>query len=520
MSPLSRCLLFLLALYVAPLGYAQGAFTVRGAVLDPTGAGIAGAVVQLQTTAGAPVHQTRADSHGAFTFSNLPAGAYSLVAPAFNGFAPRTVPLRITGDLTNVKLTLHLDTVHQEVTVGADPTLSVDPADNRDTITSTGDQLRKLPVFDQDFIAALRPFLDASSGSSGGATIIVDGVEMKSAGVSASAIQEVRVNNDPYSAEFTRPGRGRIEIITKPGTPIFHGEANFLFLDSIFNAKSYPAIVKPPKVRTISEGHLSGPVGHGGHTSFIASGSFRQRHVGVVVDAVGINGPIVENVLAPTLDAQATLRVTHDFSASHRLSLGYNYEGSYNTNGNVGGLTLPEAGTKQQSREDDAILNDRIIVSPTLINQLQITFEKDEDVTASATKPGATTPICGEAQPNPNYSLYSVQISGSITCGGAQADVARTENTIHVNEVLTWSHGRHYIRAGVQLPQFSRRAVSRAQPLMSGNRIIVRRDSPTSWRKNTVASTRSDRSAVPLRTQTTSSRRRRRRSMAYWPVRR
>jgi outer membrane receptor protein involved in Fe transport len=43
--------------------------------------------------------------------------------------------------------------------------------------------------------------------------------------------------------------------------------------------------------------------------------------------------------------------------------------------------------------------------------------------------------------------------------GGAQADSSRTENTIHVNEVVTWSHGRHYIRFGVQLPQFSKRAV-------------------------------------------------------------
>lgn len=50
-------------------------------------------------------------------------------------------------------------------------------------------------------------------------------------------------------------------------------------------------------------------------------------------------------------------------------------------------------------------------------------------------------------------------MSGSFIGGGAQADLARTENTIHVNEIVTWSHGKHYIRAGVQLPQFSRRAV-------------------------------------------------------------
>ena len=70
-----------------------------------------------------------------------------------------------------------------------------------------------------------------------------------------------------------------------------------------------------------------------------------------------------------------------------------------------------------------------------------VTFEKDEDITRSVT----------DAQ--------SIQVSGSFVGGGAQADVNRTENTIHVNEIVSWSHKNHYICAGVQLPQFSRRAV-------------------------------------------------------------
>jgi outer membrane receptor protein involved in Fe transport len=148
-----------------------------------------------------------------------------------------------------------------------------------------------------------------------------------------------------------------------------------------------------------------------------------------------------ENVPAPTHDSQYSMRVTHDFSASHRLSVGYNFENYQQTDAGVGGLTLAEAGYNQYSREDDAIFNDRVIVSPNLINQLLVTFEKDEDDTVSVT------------------NAQSIQVSGSFIGGGAQADLGRTENTIHVNEIATWSHGKHYIRAGVQLPQFSRRAV-------------------------------------------------------------
>jgi hypothetical protein len=438
---LPRRLLALLIATVASLAHAQNSTSVRGSVVDPTGATVPGATVRLESPNGDLVSQTTVDDAGNFLLTNLHPGTFSLAVPAYSGFASHTQTLRLTTGITTIKITLDPESINQQVNVGAEQSLSTDSSANRDTVSVTGSEMKKLPVFDQDFIATLTPFLDAASGSSGPATIIVDGVEMKSAGVSASAIQEVRINNDPYSAEFNRPGRGRIEIITKPGSPNFHGEVNFIDRNAVFNAKNYFSPVRPPESRRIYEGHLSGPVGRGGHTSFITSASYRQQDTAAVVNAIGPNGPIIENVLTPNRNSQASLRVTHDFSPNHRLSLGYNFEYSTSTNAGVGGITLPEAGYNLSSREDDAIFNDRIIISPTLINQLQITFEKDEDVTQSVT------------------NAQSIQVSGSFIGGGAQADVVRTENTIHVNEIITWSHGKHYIRAGIQLPQFSRRAV-------------------------------------------------------------
>jgi outer membrane receptor protein involved in Fe transport len=361
--------------------------------------------------------------------------------PAYLGFAPKTIPLHLTADMTGLRVTLASEVVKQSVTVGSDQPLSTESAANRDTVSISGDDLRKLPAFDLDYVSALSSFLDLSSVSSGGVTLIVDGIEMKSVGVSASAIQEVRINNDPYSAEFSRPGRGRIEVTTKPGSPNYHGEFNFLFRDAIFNAKNYFAVTRPPEVRRLFEGHFTGPVGHGQHTTFILSGEYGQRDTQAAVDAVELSGPVNLNVPTPQTNSQASMRVTHDFSPAHRLQVGYNYEANSNTSSGVGALVLPEVGTDTSFREDDLIFNDRIIISPTLINQLLITFEKDEDVTNSVT------------------NARAIQVNGFFTGGGAQADSSRTENTIHVNEVVSWSHGRHYVRFGVQLPQFSRRAV-------------------------------------------------------------
>jgi len=73
-----------------------------------------------------------------------------------------------------------------------------------------------------------------------GVTLIVDGIQTTSV-PSASAIQTVTINQNPYSAEYNRPGRARIKITTKPGSSEYHGTMNFLFRDARFNARDRQA---------------------------------------------------------------------------------------------------------------------------------------------------------------------------------------------------------------------------------------------------------------------------------------
>lgn len=73
-------------------------------------------------------------------------------------------------------------------------------------------------------------FLDPASMGAGGTQLIVNGMEVNNVGVTPSAIQEVRINQNPYSAEFARPGRGRLEIITRATASEYHGTFNFIFV--------------------------------------------------------------------------------------------------------------------------------------------------------------------------------------------------------------------------------------------------------------------------------------------------
>lgn len=197
---------------------AQSRFSIRGTVTDTTGAAVSGASIELQSTTGAPIAQTLSTEMGVFDLSGVSGGSYILSIPEANGFAAQRLPLHISASISSLKIKLSLENFTQTVEVGNAQPLSTEAADNKNAVTLSGNDLQKLPVFDQDYIATLTPFLDPGSVSSGGVSILVDGVEMKGSTVSPSAIAEVRINSDPYSAEFGRPGRGRINIITKPGS--------------------------------------------------------------------------------------------------------------------------------------------------------------------------------------------------------------------------------------------------------------------------------------------------------------
>ena len=78
-------------------------------------------------------------------------------------------------------------------------------------------------------------------------------MEVSGLNVSASAVSQIRVNQDPYSAEYSRPGRGRIEILTKPGEQVYHGDITTIVRDAHVNARNPFATTKPPEQRLIYE---------------------------------------------------------------------------------------------------------------------------------------------------------------------------------------------------------------------------------------------------------------------------
>jgi len=424
---------------------------ISGTLLDPTGAAIVNAQVSLLGSGDKALAQVTTDHSGSFRFDHLDTGNYILDFHA-EGFRPTRVNLNLTAKRqTPMRVTMQIAVLNESITVAtgnSTPLVSIESSENQNANTIDRNALDRVPVFDQDYITTMSRFLDDNATGTNGVALVVNGIEANGPGVTPSAVQEVKINNNPYSARFSRPGRARLEIITKAGTPNYHGSLNFLFRDSVFDATNVFAIVKPHERRQYYEGSVTGPIGHSKHTSFLlALDEDLQDQQGIVdptalaaAESLGF-GAIPQTVANPTHHFFGSGRIFHDFANGDQFWIGYSFEHRSVENQNVGGITLPSAGTDTHFLEHEINVSDLHQFSPHWLNQLRFLVGHYDNSVSS---------ISGAPQ---------LAVSGLFTAGGAQADSRRTEYHFDGTDFATYANGRHQLSFGIDIPDISRRGL-------------------------------------------------------------
>lgn len=435
-----------IALILVLLGSVQDAATVpiRGVVRDQTGAVLPAAKVELRRDdelGGPALRAVITTSQGEFLIDGVPAGAYVLRVE-FEGFRTATVKVRVSGRRSPGLQTVVLDLASQtqEVTVNAGvEAIGASPRGNRDALVLDDRELQKLPIFDRDIVGTLSRFLDASAIGTGGPTLVVDGLEARKVGVAPSAIQQVKINQDPYSAEFPRPGRGRIEVITKAGADKYSGSMDFTMRDARLNARDPFADSRPPEQRRIYEAVLGGPVRGGKHTSFLVTLDRSEENLQSIVFAQGPAGPVHAVVPAPDRGLELSASLTHQRGKRHTLSLRFTDEKTTTRNQGVGGTTLAEAGADDRGHEAQIVVGARSVLGGHLLNEFRLLVGHETSGTVSLT------------------AGRRIVVLDAFTAGGAQADQRTTEDHFNLAESVTYVRGRHLVKAGIQVPDFSRR---------------------------------------------------------------
>ncbi len=313
----------LLALAVS-LAAAQTPASISGAVTDPSGAAISGAAVELRGS-GVTRH-VKTGNTGEYSIRAIAPGKYELVISA-KGFAPVKKTIVVDGSAT-FEAQLAIEPLRNTVNVnGGGSRVSVDPDSNGGAVVMRQRQIAALSDDPDELALQLQALAGPAPGPNGG-QFFVDGFTAGNL-PPKSAIREIRINANPFSAEYDRPGFGRVEIFTKPGSQAFHGQVfaqyNGGFLDS---RNPLVAESAAPPYRAQSYGaNLGGPL-RKNRASFTLDAEIRRTRddafvLATVLDANLAPLRINQTVPAPQKRVSASPRLDYSLGAKNTLTARY-----------------------------------------------------------------------------------------------------------------------------------------------------------------------------------------------------
>jgi hypothetical protein len=262
-----------LTLAVTLSAWAQGSYRaqLRGIVSDPSGAAVVNATVTIQNVGTNISSTARTNDKGEYYFTGLVPSTYVVKAEA-SGFrsAERTGVVLQVDQESSLNFRLDIAGISATVSVtSTQPLLDTDDATLGTDITS--EYIKELPLINRDFFGLM--FLSAGvtevagSGTNdnypSGTNFVSNGqrnataeVRMDGALISApeqgeggnsnvyyeplvESMQEVKVQNNSFSAEFGNNGGTVVNMVMKSGTNAFHGSGWYFLQRPQMDARDF-----------------------------------------------------------------------------------------------------------------------------------------------------------------------------------------------------------------------------------------------------------------------------------------
>jgi len=433
-------LLLIIVLCASPALAQQANGTLRGQIFDEFGGAIVGSKVLVIDARGEQKTVTTNDQ-GMYTVNGLAPGKYT-VRVATTGFAPyeNTEVEVAAGRGQPLNITLKVTIEEQKVTVDSDSrALSTDAENNAGAIVLKGADLDALPDDPDDLAAALQALAGPSAGPNGG-QIFIDGFTGGRLPPLAS-IREIRVNSNPFSAEYDRLGMGRIEILTKPGTDRFRGQVSLNFNNQELNSRNPFAPNRPPYLQRQFGGNLSGPISKKKSSFFF---DFEKRDINddalIVATILDANlNPVGFNQTVPTPNRRISFspRFDYQINPNNTLVARYSYEHS-NRIGGVGGFSLATQEFTSSNTEHQVQLTETAVINKKIVNETRFQFAHE---------------ISGQ---NGTNTIATIRIQDAFTGGGSQVGLtSNVQNRWELQNNTSLTKGNHALKAGVRLRHIS-----------------------------------------------------------------
>lgn len=407
---------------------------LTGVVTDPSGASIPGAAIQLRGPAGDK--RVKTDSGGRYSFSNLAAGRYRLRVSA-NGFTTAQQDLVVTnggGPVTH-NTSLTIQSRREEITV--DETSGVrtgsDPAANGSALVLRQRQLAVLSDDPDELAQQLEALAGPAPGPMGG-QIYIDGF-LGGQLPPKSSIREIRVNSNPFSAEYDKPGFGRVEIFTKPGSDTFRGEFLAQFNDRLLNSRN-PLLTQggnPPYRAEIFNLNLAGPIAKN-RASWGLNIERRQISENALILATTLDSQISQAFATPATRTAVVPRLDYTLNSKNTLVLRYQDIRVEQDDQGVGGFNLPSRAYNENRSEHALQATETAMLSARMVNETRFQFLRSS---------------IGET---PDNTAPGVIVAGAFSGGGAAIGNSHSlANSWELSNLTSLSRGKHAFKWGGRL---------------------------------------------------------------------
>jgi hypothetical protein len=442
--------------------------TLRGQVTDPSGAAVGNATVQVLTPGGAAVTATT-NRDGNFELTGIAPGKCNVkvLAPGFTVFENADVEIS-AGQAQRLNVALSIEVQEEKVQV-TDSTTQVDvnPANNAGMVVIEGKDLEALSDDPDELQSELQALAGPSAGPNGG-QIYIDGFTAGQLPPKAS-IREIRINQNPFSAEYDRLGYGRIEILTKPGTDQWHGQLFLSGNTAGFNSRNpfeqLPAGTQPPGYESTQfNGNVGGPLGKKASLFF----NLDRRNINdlSVVSAQVLDPttflivPFSDAVPNPRTRTNLGPRFDYQLAANNTLTVRYQYEREKESNNGVGQFNLASLGFNQLNTEHQLQVTDTQILNAKIINETRFQFIRE----SSDQTPQGTDP--------------TISVQGAFTGGGnSNGKVSDILSRYELQNFTSMAEGKHFLKFGGRLRV--NRDVNEAQSSFNGTFTFGSRQNPS-----------------------------------------
>jgi len=263
---------------------------LNGTVRDASGGSVAKASVTLRNTETNRIYTSVSNENGLYVLASVPPGSYELTTEA-TGFAKSTQTgiVLTVGQTATIDVTLKVASGVEKVVVTTE-TPVIEPTKTEISHVVQTQQIESLPISGRLFtdFALLTPGVATSRTSLGTTftdfetsqisfggmrsfsnTVTVDGADFVStiSGVQRStppqeSVQEFRVVNNSFGAEYGRAAGGIVNIVSKSGTNDLHGSLYEYFQNDATDARFMlqPAPLPHQLRQDQFGGTLSGPL--------------------------------------------------------------------------------------------------------------------------------------------------------------------------------------------------------------------------------------------------------------------